>query len=194
VTLDTNCLYELDAQDAPSLSLGRIRELGRESRIVVCVPAIAASERQPDGQQLSNFGQFRERLEQIGLESSEILRPIAYLGIAYLDWCVLSGPILETKERAIHEILFPSIAFKAAEHCPPVDVDGRRKWRNAKCDVQAMWCHIHYGGNIFITRDRNFHKMSKKSRIEALGAGEIATPEQAVAFLERDWQTKDPSL
>jgi hypothetical protein len=105
---------------------------------------------------------------------------MAYTDLCYLDWCVISGPPLEAEEREIHEILFPSIGFRAADHCPPEDKTGRSKWRNAKCDVQSMWCHIHYPGDIYVTRDTNFHKQSKKSRLEASGAGLIATPEQAL--------------
>jgi len=46
-----------------------------------------------------------------------------------------------------------------------------------------MWCHIHYGSDIFVTRDQDFLKHSIKSRLEALGAKKIATPEDALGLI-----------
>ena len=54
----------------------------------------------------------------------------------------------------------------------------------AKCDVLAMWCHITFGGDIFITSDRNFFRKTKKPHLIALGARDILTPQGAVAKLE----------
>jgi len=179
LTLDTNCLYELE-NPAPSPALARILDCFHCNEVRLRVPAMAASERQRGGGQLANFGLFRDRVSRLGLQEAELLRPIAYSNLCYADWCVASGPALEELERAIHGILFPTIAFDAALHCPPSDSEGRSKWRNAKCDVQSMWCHIHYGGDIYVTRDANFLKCSKKPRLEALGARVIATPEDAL--------------
>jgi hypothetical protein len=58
-------------------------------------------------------------------------------------------------------------------------------WRNHKCDVLAMWCHIHYGGDVFVTTDRNFMKASKQQRLEALGAREIQTPCGALSLVRQ---------
>ncbi len=182
-TLDTNCLYEMDS-DAPSPALRRIVDLADEGRVALQIPAIAASERQPGGGQLDNFGSFRERVSRAGLASAALLRPLAYIGLSYNGWALIVGPESEKEERRIHEILFPTIAFRAADHCPREDVDDRRKWRNAKCDVQAMWCHIHHGGDVFVTRDQNFLKQSRKSALETLGAGLIGTPEEAVNIVD----------
>src|SRR6185436_4127143 len=159
----------------PTGAMKTIRSLLQSSNVVLRVPAMAASERQRDGKQLKDFGQFRDRLTQLGLEAVELLRPMGYLDLCYIDWCVYSGPSLEALEREIHEILFPAIAYEADRHCPVDDAAGRARWRNAKCDVQSMWCHIHYPGDIYVTRDANFHKRSKKPRLESLGARIIAT-------------------
>ena len=60
---------------------------------------------------------------------------------------------------------------------PPVD-PGSRAWLNRKCDVLSMWCHIHYGNDVFVTSDGNFHKATKLPRLIALGAKRIARPEE----------------
>ena len=55
---------------------------------------------------------------------------------------------------------------------PPYPKDGsdseRVKWRNAICDVQALWSHIHAGNDVFVSRDRNFHKASKLPKLLSL--------------------------
>jgi len=182
VTLDTNCLYELESNEATP-ALRRIVDLVRGGKIAIQIPAIAASERQPGGGQLDDFGRFRERISRAGLESAVLLRPLGYVGLSYVGWALTIGPDLEQEERHIHNILFPKIAFRATDHCTREDADGRKRWRNAKCDVQAVWCHIHHGGDIFVTRDQNFLKQSKKSALEKLGAGIIANPEEAVNLI-----------
>lgn len=58
-----------------------------------------------------------------------------------------------------------------------------RKWKNAKCDVLAIWSHAFRKRQVFVTTDRNFHKTSKKSRLIGLGAGRIETPASAVSLL-----------
>lgn len=182
VTLDTNCLYELESS-AGDGALKQLVALGREGEIVIQIPAIAASEKQRDGRRLGDFSIFRERIDHLGLGGVELLRPLSYNGMCYVGWAIIVGPEGRAAERRIHEILFPRIAFEARKHCERDDVRGRERWRNAKCDVLAMWCHIKYDGDVFVTRDQNFFKRSKGVQLEALGAGSIATPEQAVTLL-----------
>lgn len=91
-------------------------------------------------------------------------------------------------ERQIHEILFPNIEFdwviyaKAREL--PVDTINKN-WRNAKCDVLALWCHIKHGGGIFVTSDSNFFAETKREKLQALGAGIIAIPLDALALAKQ---------
>lgn len=58
------------------------------------------------------------------------------------------------------------------------------KWLNAKCDVLALWSHIYYGGDIFVTSDENFHKEKKLPHLLHLGAGAILRPYDAAARVE----------
>ena len=82
-------------------------------------------------------------------------------------------------ERKIHQILFPEIEFAYGGEV-------YKRWHNAKCDVLALWSHIHYGSGIFVTMDSNCHKKTKKTRLLALGAGEILKPEDAALRLTND--------
>ena len=91
-------------------------------------------------------------------------------------------------------MLFPRIEFKWHDHAtkhgidPGAPVDTSKKewlrWRNAKCDTLAMWCHIHYGNAVFVTRDKDFLKASKKVALTALGARQVLTPAEAAALLQ----------
>ena len=78
--------------------------------------------------------------------------------MAFLDWCVLSGKQMQELELKIHEVLFPNIEFEYREYCRKRGLDYSssnidRHWRNAKCDVLTLWCHIWYGGDILVTSD-----------------------------------------
>jgi len=88
-------------------------------------------------------------------------------------------------ELSIHNILFPDIEFKYKDYClekqiNPLETKFDWKWLNAKCDVQVLWSHIHYGGGILVTSDNNFHKESKKPLLISLGAADILKPKEAL--------------
>jgi hypothetical protein len=148
----------------------------------LCVVAISASERAKNGKFAVNFESFEKKLDELGLSCAEVLLPLCYFDIGFLGHCLLSDN--DTLESKIHAILFPKLPFLWTDYCQtygrnPSDFASDRKWRNPKCDVLALWSHIHYGTDVFVTSDRNFHKPSKRPRLIALGAKEIMTPEQA---------------
>lgn len=189
LTLDTNCIIDLEENGSNAPPLQSLISLNDSGKIDLRVVAISASERKLDGTYASNFSEFQQKIANVGLGHVEILAPMCYLDMSYLDWCVASDEQTEAFERKIHEILFPNIEFEYGEYCRNHDLDSTdskidARWRNAKCDVQAMWCHIAYGGDIFITSDKNFHKATKKPGLIALGAGDILIPQEAVAKIE----------
>jgi len=159
-------------------------------KINLRVVAISASERKPDGKYASNFAEFKEKIAAVGLAHVEILKPIGYVGITFLDWCLRADDQLVNLERKIHEILFPKIDFLYEDFCrkhglDPVTGEIDYRWRNPKCDVLALWSHIHYGSGIFVTRDGNFH--NNKAALIAHVVGDILTPKNVVARLTRDF-------
>ena len=182
ITLDNNCLISLDNDDEDSSIIRQIVGLQTSKKAQVFVPAIAASENKQGNKQYANFREFEEFLRKIGCDDCHALDPLAYADVTYLNHCVLDPSELE---EPIHRILFPRIPFKYADYrrfCGIVPNENvlDRKWRNAKCDVLAMWCHIHYGNDAFITNDRNFHKVTKKPRLIGLGAKEILRPREVL--------------
>ncbi len=198
VTLDTNCIIDLEENRPAAPFVKTLIDLHNNRSINLRVVAISASERKPNGIYASNFAEFQQKIAAVGLEDIEILHPIAYLDVTFLDWCLLADDQMVQLERKIHEVLFPSIDFDYGEYCKKQGLDPDNSgemgqtWRRAKCDVQALWSHINAGGDIFVTSDRNFRKQTKKHRLIALGAGDILTPHDAVSKVQqtRDLPTK----
>lgn len=188
ITIDTNCIIDVEENRQMASTIRRLIELHKAKKLQLQVPAIAASERRPVGSYLSNIQVFLDRLGILGLDDAEILMPLGYYGVTFWGWCILSGSELEAQERAIHEILFPGIPFKYDEYCAENGINSQNdpiaaKWRNAKCDVLSLWCHIYYSGDIFVTSDRNFHKATKLRALESLGAKKISTPEDVLTVI-----------
>jgi hypothetical protein len=131
-----------------------------------------------------SFSEFKAKLNAVGFEALDLLPPPAYMDFCYLDYCIM-GEGNDTLEKSIHTVLFPPIKFLWVDYVKAhqLAVDAADKnWRNAKCDVLALWCHIRHGGGVFVTSDGNFHAEAKRGRVEALGAGTIATPHHALSL------------
>lgn len=186
-TLDTNCILDVEDKRPNAPFLRQLVGLHQKDGIVIGVSAIGASERQRAGGYAQSFAEFQAKLKAIGFDALELLRPLAYWDIAYWDYCV--GPDEnDTLENDIHNVLFPNIEFLWVAYASSrgLSVEAHdSKWRNAKCDVLALWCHIKHRGNVFVTSDSNFHAETKHKRLEALGAKTIAFPMDALALAQR---------
>jgi len=188
VTLDNNCIIDLEQNNARAPHLKRLIKMHCDGEIKLRVVAISASERKPDHSYVSHFDEFKQRLDVVGLGTVEILPTIAYLGLSFFDYCLFGGGELEELERKVQRILFPTTAIEFSDFCnergyKPDDNKAWSRWVNAKCDVLALWSHIWFKGDIFITTDKDFHKKSVKPRLIELGAGKILRPDEAVNLL-----------
>src|SRR5882762_9907969 len=187
VTLDTNCLINLENGTSQHEAVRALVEGHRSGRIRVFVTEMAASERQPGGRRHDSFEAFEKWLGTLGCGELERVLPEAYWDIAFFDHAVW-GDDSDALERSIHNILHPTIDFLYADHCIVTSIDPATqpidgRWLNAKCDVQAMWSHIHAGNDVFVTEDGRFLTARRRSALIALGAGSVLTPDDAVAQL-----------
>ncbi|MEX2109831.1 MAG: hypothetical protein WD802_04450 [Gemmatimonadaceae bacterium] len=173
-TLDMNCLIDMEEDRPAADSLRTLVAAFRGGQLDLAVPAIAASENQR-GELITNFAQFQHRLDSLDLSDVNLLHPMAYWDVTFFDHCIYPDEDAIELERRIHAIVHPKIEFEAQ------GASSLTKWRNAKCDVQAMWSHIHNGRDYFVTSDADF--LSKASALASLGAGAIVTPSEAVASL-----------
>jgi hypothetical protein len=181
-TLDSNCIVDIDEGRQPNAGCLRTllarHDAGEVSMQLV---ATSASERQRGGPYLENFGQFQERLAALGLGHLQLLAPVGKADVSYADWCVAAGPDDISLLKQIHGVLFPGTAYELhaalATAGPGADPEAiERKWRNRALDVDALWCHIRYGGDVFVTNDDAFFKMTKRGPLAKLGAPRILRP------------------
>lgn len=194
-SLDTNCVIAIADGRAESDAVRTLSNAHVAGIADVCLVAISASERQLEGGQLESFGEFQQRLNSLDLGHLPLLSPMFYWDITFWDVSLMSGDEpddpMELLERRIHEILFPNMPFLWADYCAARDLDSTksieidRKWRNAKCDVQALWSHIFHNRDVFVTSDKNFQSRDKKEKLLVLGAGRIETPLDARLLLPR---------
>ena len=189
LTLDLNCLINLENGTGEHAEVRRLIHLHDGGALEAYVPEIAASENQLGGH-FTNFSQFEAWLERIGCAQLPRIYPMGILGLCFLDHFVLvdedTGPELE---RRIHEVVHPEVEYRYQDYCARLGLDSTkeppdRKWRNARCDTQMMWSHIHTQNTVFVTEDRRgFLYELKRSALKALGAGEIHTPAEALRFV-----------
>jgi hypothetical protein len=176
--LDTSNLIDLERERPDASHVRRLKELHGGGHVVLRLIAASASEKQLDGSSLSTFKDFTAWVQRLGLGDLEILMPICMWDITYWDWCVWGdddGPLSRLYED-IGKVLFPGTW----------GVDGR-VGRNKICDVLMMWSHIHYGGDAFVTANTDdFTRPSRRTALTALGAGELLTPQVAVARYKPD--------
>lgn len=188
-TLDTNCILALENNEPAAPAIRALVDAHEQRKANVAIVAISASERQRDRQQLQNFAQFEERLSALGLGNLEILPTIFYWDIAFWDRCLWSDEAMEALERQIHEILVPAVPFLWSDYCKANGLDYsaalplNSAWGNHKCDVLALWSHIHDARDVFVTNDNDFHAMTKRAALITLGAGRIERPDAAVTLV-----------
>ena len=186
-TLDMNCIIDVEEERPNAPFVRELVGLHSVNGTNVAVSSIGASERQRTGGYAKNFAEFKAKLIAIGFGSLELLPPLAYLGLCFWDHCVVADEN-DILERQIHDVLFPNIEFLWPDYARAhgLSVDSQdKKWRNAKCDVLGLWCHIKHGGGVFVTRDTDFHHETRLGKLQALGAGTIAFPMEALALAKK---------
>jgi len=187
-TLDTNCVIDLEQNTVFAPPIRELVAAHRSGLANVAIPSIAASELQPDGGYLTHFDKFVARLASAGLDGLPLIEPIAYWGIGFYGHGLWANDAMVDLEKRIHQVLHPEIEFGLKEFCEARGIEMEtqkpdRRWRNAKCDTQAAWSHIHHQRECFVTRDGNFLKASKLPALIALGAQRIHAPVDAARLL-----------
>jgi hypothetical protein len=185
-TLDTNCLIDIEESRPAAREIRALADAHTAGAADVAVIAMSASENLKPRHSMHDFSEFQGRLAALGLAHLNIVLPMMCWDIAFWGHALWGNKAMIDLERQIHSILFPNLQFLWQDYCrdsgidpPPNSPSG--KWRNCKCDVQAIWSHIHSQRNVFVTSDKNFH--DKKSAMIGLGAGDIEYPDSAAKLL-----------
>ncbi|MFZ7091698.1 hypothetical protein [Primorskyibacter sp. 2E233] len=147
-SLDTNCIIDV-ADDRPGkqavLNLVNCHRLGMAD---VALIAVSASERQKSGGFLASYADFLRRVRELGLQGLSHIAGIGHLDIGFFDFCLLADETMLSREKELHDTLFPQIAFLSSDYLAAFEPKGldavqkaERKWRNAWCDRQMTWAH-----------------------------------------------------
>jgi hypothetical protein len=154
-----------------------LREVLRTGDCEIYVVEIGASEMRQRGIRPDRYDLFEELLEEAGVRSLPRLLPMKTWDVTFWDHDMWADDAMLSRAAEIEEVLFGK--------SPPIDIAGEpdtsekfATWLNRVCDVQAMWCHLHYANDVFVTSDGNFHKATKRPRLLAMGAGRICRPEE----------------
>lgn len=176
VTLDRNCLIDVEENRQPHVeAVLQLRKLSEAGAVLLSAPASAASELQhPDKEPITNFAQFVRWVHGLGFKDIEFLAPICYFGLSFWGHCLLGGGPAQALEERVHSVIAPEVPYQS----PPDQVS--RRWRNRKCDVQAVWCHVYYGTDVLCTRD---DALIRRSRRLGIPAARVCTPADLFAEL-----------
>lgn len=193
LSFDHNLLIDLESSTVVR-ELKDLVTLHENQQITICVSGIGASERLKDKVYAHNFSQFKDRVEKLSTRKFEILKPSGYWDITFFDWSIWAsddGPDIQLEK--LHDVLFPETKYCWRDFALENGLNPERdwnynnlqwqKWRNRRCDVLTMSCHIHYGNDIFVTSDNIFLKQ-KKPELIALGAKRILNPAEALLGLD----------
>jgi hypothetical protein len=186
-TLDTNCIIDLDEKRPSSSYIQKLADAHAAGIADVALVAVSASERQKGDTYLDSFDVFKERVEKIGLAHLQVLKAIGYRGISFWGMALYPSEAMVSREREIHDALFPSIPFSWSDYATAqgLDLDAvktpeAKRWRNTFCDRQMYWAHDHNNRQCFVTSDAGFSRILGHS---AFPTAKVMTPEDAIALL-----------
>jgi hypothetical protein len=158
--------------------------------ISLSIVAINASELKQDKKtHPQTFQEFEQRLQSVGLGDARILPTLARFDISFFDRFVFYGKWEEELEKEIQTALFSKDEVEYSDFCRKNNCNEEAKeeldeWIRRKCDVLALWSHIWYNGDIFVTSDGHFFQQTKKPKLIELGAGKIMRPKEVIEFLD----------
>lgn len=190
VTLDNMCIIDLEQNREDASQIKRLIQMHHDKEISLRVVAASASELKQGGEtHPQHFDEFKQRITSTGLGAVKILPTLWYVGVSFVGYCLVGGGWLSKLEEEIQGILFAEDEMEYPDFCRKHRYDEKTKeewneWLRRKCDVLTLWSHIWYDGDIFVTRDDNFFKQTKKPKLIELGAGKILRPTDTVKMLD----------
>jgi hypothetical protein len=186
IILDFNCIIALENGEESAGYLRKLISLHDQNEIDLCVPAISGVEKLPNGDYSKSLSDLQNRLKKLSRRPLEILDTMAYLGMWFLGHGIFGNDELIELDKEIHNILFPEIPCEWDEYLKLCEADpdySLEKWKNVRCDVISMWCHIYHKTDIFISSDNNFSKSTKVQSLKKLGANKILKPKEAYEYI-----------
>lgn len=99
VTLDTNCITDLEECRGAAPDIRALISMHEEQKINLRVGAFSASEGKLGGKPDSDFAELQQKIAKVGLGHIEVMKPpIGRLGMIFLDWFLLGDKQIEDVE------------------------------------------------------------------------------------------------
>lgn len=177
-TLDRNILIAVEKREPDAGEIFKLIEAHNDGQISIAISAANRVENNKNRMDIQPLEYMIRTCNLIGLKTPEFLDYPLDWDMGLWEHGIISqeGYDLEMK---IHSVLFPTIKTYRSDQQSSSE---RRKVTNAKCDVFAIWGHIYFGRNYFVTNDNRFH--DKKPQLEALGAQGIIKPKEALKIIQ----------
>lgn len=172
VTLDHRCILHLAERTPTGLRLERALACPSLQCFVVNIGDSALRER---GVWPERYDRFENVLAAAGVAHLPRLDPLFIVDVTFWGRCVSAAASDEGLARDIGRALFgeaPAIEVPSSG----LDSPAGRRWLDRHCDVQALWCHIRQGNQVFLTPEEGFRHDARRPRLSALGAGRICLP------------------
>jgi len=192
ITLDWNCVIEVEEQRDQSSHVVQLLELHEQGIIEVALLAVSASENSKSKRFPGSAALFQERVQKLGWSHLPIVPMPDIWGLSYWDFAywVSDGAQFEREFSAIWDVIARNVARDFRDHITAendamdnvLQSESLAKWRNAWCDVMSAYCHIHERRDVFVTLNtRDFQKHIKS--LAKLGMAQIFEPRELVECL-----------
>jgi hypothetical protein len=186
LTLDFNCIIALEDNEPSAEYLNHLLNLHDQNKLDICVPAISGIEKLKNGSNANSISELINRLGNLSKRPIKILNTLAYLDMWFLGYAILAEDELVALDEQIHNILFPNTPYLWDDFVRTKNGNlevAFSKWKNNRCDVISMWCHIYHKNDIFITNDNNFFRQTRFNKLIHLGGRKILKPDAAFILL-----------
>lgn len=174
LTIDRNVIFSVSNCEPGYEFAARLFAAHKNKSIAIAVSAANRVENNKSRVPIQSLEKVLQDCRLAGLMEPEILDYPLDWEMGLWENGILSQAGFDL-ELALHQILFPNIPTYLTNN---QSSQLRRKVINAKCDVFALWGHIYFGRDYFITKDDNFLK--KSGKLKDLGARHIYLPEDFV--------------
>lgn len=174
ITVDRNLIIAVQNNEPEKSVMMQIFKAHNAGRLSVGISASNRVENQLDGVEIQGLDSFLNDCKTVGLQNPEVLDYPLDWEMGLWEHGTISTDAYAL-ELTIHEILHPTAPTFLSDSQPDYV---RRRVRNRKCDVFAMWSHIWFERDVFLTKDKRFIK--RRVRLEKIGAKGIFLPHEFV--------------
>lgn len=187
LTLDWNCVIEVEDNRPQAYSLQRLVESHRSGKVDVALLGASASENTREKRLPSTFHHFQMKIEDLGWSDLPIVPMPCVIGLTYIGRSFIVGDadLFKRDVNAIWEVIAPNVPRSPRdiasnwEESKDIGSEDLARWRNVWCDVMSAYSHIKAGRDVFVTNNtRDFQ--SKSTPLSKLGMKRICTPDEAV--------------